>query len=215
MALQIRVIPDALRQSAEHIEQLINENKQLYTRIKVITSKLDESWDGAASKFMISQLQELIKYPNQAEEEFNKGRQALQSIAQAFENIDSGENTEPLVAIQINPVIYHPIGPGGNPFLKPFPPLFSEHIRVIPDGLREAAHESQSVIDMSNEISQRIDKILAELQNSWEGRSYNRFSESFVKVKEIYIQLSETLEEFSHKTMAAADRYEEIDNLWS
>lgn len=211
MALQIRVIPDALRQSAEHIEQLINENKQLYTRIKVITSKLDEAWDGSASEFMIVQLNELIKYPNQAEEEFIKGREALQSIAQAFESIDEGEVTAPKFTFHI---IDMPIaGPGG--IWKPFPPLSSGRIRVIPDGLREAAHESQSVIDMSNEISQRIDKILAELQNSWEGRSYNSFSESFVKVKEIYIQLSEALEKFSHMAMTAADRYEEIDNLLS
>ena len=173
MGFQIRVNPDALRQSAEHIEQIINENNQIYTRIKVITSKLDESWDGAASEYMIEQLHELIQLPNKAEEEF---------------------------AI---------VGPGGNPFLIKTLPLSSGHIRVIPDGLREAAQEAQSVIELSNEISNKINKVLSELQSSWEGRSYNKFSDNFIQLKEIYNHL----EEFSQKVNMAANRYEEIDNL--
>lgn len=211
MAFQIRVVPDALRQSAEQMEQIKNENDQIYTRIKVISSKVDQSWDGTASEYMIEQLQELIQYPNKAEEEFERGRQVLQTIAQAFENIDDGENT-PLIAVKIDPAVIAIVGPGGSLFGKPLP-LSSGHIRVVPDGLREAAHEAQAVIEMSNEISGRIDKVLSELQSSWEGRACNRFSDNFIQLKEIYNHLTNALEEFSQKVNMAANRYEEIDNL--
>lgn len=212
MAFQIRVVPDALRQSADHIEQIINENNQIYTRIKVITSKLDESWDGAASEYMIEQLHELIQLPNKAEEEFEKGQQILQTIAQVFENIDEGEGT-PTFAVRADFVMPAIVGPSGNPFLMKTLPLSSGHIRVIPDGLREAAQEAQNVIELSNEISNKINKVLSELQSSWEGRSYNKFSDNFIQLKEIYNHLANALEEFSQKVNMAANRYEEIDNL--
>lgn len=219
MAFQIRVVPDVLRQSAEYIEQIINDNDQLYARIKVIAHKLDESWDGAASEFMIDELHKLLEYLNKAKEHFAECRQALEVIVQAFENIDDSEGTN-LVSIfradiraQIQEYIKI-VGPGGSLFSKQLP-LSSGHIRVIPDGLREAAHEAQTAIEISNEILNKTNKVLSELQNSWEGRAYNKFSDGFIQIKEIYVKLLETFEEFSQKVITVANRYEEIDNLFN
>lgn len=163
---------------------------------------------------MITQLNELIQYPNRAREGFEEGRHVLQSIADAFENIDNSENESNAVSIKTQIINQIPnLGPGGqNPFSKPLP-LSAGSIRVIPDGLREAAHEAQDIIEMSNEISSRISKVISDLQSSWEGRAYDRFSDEFIQIKEIYIHLSDALEEFSQKVIAAANRYEEIDNL--
>lgn len=220
MAFQIRVVPDALRQSAEHVEQIINENDELYTRIKVIIAKLDESWDGTASEFLIEQLQELIKYSSKIREGFSESRSVLESIAQAFENIDNsnGEGIKGVAILRpnlresINRYL-HVVGPGGqNPFSKQLP-LSAGHIRVVPDGLREAAQEAHQIIDMSNELSNRIDNVLSELQSSWEGNAFNRFSDNFTQMKEFYHVLTNELEEFAQKVNMAANRYEEIDNL--
>lgn len=50
---------------------------------------------------------------------------------------------------------------------------------------------------MSNENSDRISKVINELQSSWEGRAYNRFSEGFIQIRDVYVQLSDALEEIS------------------
>lgn len=212
MAFQIRVVPDALRQSSEQIDQIISENDQIYSRLKVITSKLDDSWDGTASEFMVKQVRDLIQYPNKAKEGFEESKQVLQNVVQAFEDIDNGEGKK-LVAIKLDPNHFIKVGPDGNPFSGKLP-LASGHIRVIPDGLREAAHEAQSVTDITNEISTRIDKVLSDLQSSWEGKAYNKFSDRFSQIREVYNQLTDALEQFSQRVIAAANRYEEIDNLF-
>ena len=56
MAHQIRVEPEALRQSARDIEQIINENDDINSRIRNFAGKLEESWDGTASKFVVEKL---------------------------------------------------------------------------------------------------------------------------------------------------------------
>lgn len=216
MAFQIRVVPDVLRQSAEHIDQIINDNEQLYTRIKVITSKLDESWDGTASEYMIQQLHELLAYSNQTNEAFFESRSVLEAIAQAFENIDNsnGEESTGVAKFKMTQEMKeqikrmsHIVGPGGQ--LK----ISSGNIRVVPDGLREAAQEAHQMIDMSNDIADRIDKVLSELQSSWEGNAFNRFSDNFIQLKKFYIALNDSLEEFAQKVNMVANKYEEIDNM--
>lgn len=220
MAFQIRVEPDVLKQSAGDIEQIISENDNLNNRIKALASKLDESWDGAASKSMVERLQELTQYSISTKEGLEGSASFLQSVAQAFESIDEGDASNTLIGgikgIGIPSGITSVVGPGGRlKILDPKISLFSGYIRVVPDGLREVAHESKSVIEVANEISNRIEEILGKLQNSWEGRAYIKFSEIFTQLKKNYIQLSEALEEFSKKLLFVANRYEEIDNMFN
>ena len=68
---------------------------------------------------------------------------------------------------------------------------------------------------MSNENSDRISKVINELQSSWEGGAYNSFSEGFIQIRDVYVQLSDALEEFSKKIITAANRYEKIDNIFN
>lgn len=217
MAHQIRVEPEALRQSARDIEQIINENDDINSRIRNFAGKLEESWDGTASKFVVEKLQELTQFSNSAKEELEGSALFLQAVAQAFESIDEGEDSTirgrsiPFGADE--KIGKSLVGSGERWTIDPFP-LFSGYIRVIPDGLREVANESKSVIEVTNEISNRIGEILSKLQNSWEGRAYNKFSDRFDQIKKYYIQLSEALGEFSQRILSVANRYEEIDNMF-
>lgn len=211
MGIQIRVAPDVLRQEADEIQIVVNQNDALCDQIKVLANKLDDAWDSLSSKDMVDKLLVLSKYSNSISEHLVESMQFLQVVAEQFEQIDNGSDNTFSVAFKMDSVITMI---GSRPdFLQPIK-LSSDTIRVVPDELREVANESKEIMNRSDDLTNNLEKIINKLQGSWEGRAYSRFSEKFNEVKDFYLKLTESLEEFSQKIIFVADRYEQIDNLF-
>lgn len=211
MAIQIRVSPDALRQGAEEIRAMTNQNDVLNNGIQVLANKLDGAWDGSSSQQMVEKLLVLSKSSNSAREGMEEAAQLLEAIAQQFEQIDNGEAGIIATRVDFRPLTI--VGPDGRvDFLQPIK-LSSGSIRVVPDELREVANESRQLMRVCDELENALNQIINKLQSSWEGRAYIRFSERFSEVKKFYVELAEMLDEFFQKIIFVADRYEEIDNL--
>lgn len=217
MAYQIRVSPDALRNGASDINSIIEMSDVIYANIKMLTHKLDSAWDGAASRGMVAKLEDLLQAINKSKDGLQEDVNFLESVAQRFEAIDNAEeNSNILNNIRI---ITKPrldiIGPGGRPNFFDGLKLSTGNIRVVPEELRQVAEECKSVISDVENLSDRITKIDAELKSTWEGKASNRFSESFTEMKTVYMDIAESIQEFADRVAFAANRYEEIDNIFS
>lgn len=211
MSLQIRVSPDVLRQEADKIKISYGQSDKLGLHIKTIANKLDAAWDGSSSKETVDKLLDLSNNLQIATNSLQEHSSLLQTVAQTFEQIDSIESDLSFSTLNMP----HPpiLGPGGRLDFLQILKLSSETIRVIPDELREVANESKEIINESTEVINNLEQVSNELQNSWEGRAYTNFVEKFNEVKKFYMDLVESLEEFSQKIVSVADRYEEIDGL--
>lgn len=208
MAFQIRVSTDALRKASEEIRALSNENEDVYEQMKTLCVHLEEAWSGAAGQQVVDVMHELIKPINNGKEGLDESARMLNDIAQGFESIDGGE-----VAFKLMP-----INPNIFVLLKcPRPmielKLSSGHIRVVPEQLREISEQCKPLADTIENIGNRIESILHGLQNDWEGRAYNRFSENITDIIHFYRELSHGISEIADKIVFAANRYEEIDSM--
>lgn len=213
MAVQIRVSLDVLHQEADKIKIACEQSDKLNTRIKSIANKLDAAWDSLSSKDMVDKILILSNSLQLETKHLEESMLFLQEVAYQFEQIDAGKNDTAYFHVDFRDEIKI-LGPGSRPdFLQPLM-LSSGTIRVVPDELREVANESKEIIDESVELINNLDKITNELQNSWEGRAYIRFSEKFNEIKIFYPSLIESLEEFYQRIIFVADRYDEIDNLF-
>lgn len=211
MALQIKVMPNALRQGAEEIRAIINQSDVLNNRIQVLANKLDSAWDGSSSQEMVEKLLVLSKACNSAKEGMEESARLLQAIAQQFEQIDNGETGMIATKVDFVPAI---LGPCGRPDFLQTIKLSSDSIRVVPEELREVANESRKIMDVSDELANNLEQITENLRSSWEGRAYIRFSERFSQIEKFYIELTQMLDEFSQKIYFVAGRYEELDNMF-
>lgn len=214
MALQIRVSPDALRKSAVDIQEMMNQSEEIQQEIGALANRLNEAWDGAASDDMVDKLSDLAKVTAASIERLHDSSEFLNSVAQAFESIDNSEES-PFIAVLDKKFMdrFHVLGPGGQlDFVSPIK-LFSSSIRVVPEQLHEIAQDSNRVISRLEELSNRVGSINSELQNTWEGRAYIRFSDGFMDMQRTFAQIADSLGEFSHKISSIASRYEEIDNM--
>lgn len=215
MAFQIRVSPDALRQSAEEILAVLNESEDFEQQINMASTQLEEAWTGPAGTNAVNLLRRLGEPLVRGKEALNEGANMLRAIAQRFEEIDNGEG--PFLVAKIDPRIFIMLGPDGkSPFGRDLIANFklsSGVIQVVPEQVRAASERCRALSERAKDLSAQVERISVNLQNDWEGNAYNRFSNDFSECKKFYIHFSEALDEFAAKIRFAADRYEEIDNM--
>lgn len=209
MAYQIRISPDALRSAASKYSSLGSEIAQTVQEQDNLFVMLNNAWDGGASLRAETSLISIRDTTKQFSNEMLRCERILNSIASAFESADS-ENPSPF-----GPVIWD-FGQL-NVLLKcPRPGYFQEFdgpLRIVPDEVRNIAQNCMDLSSRYEDFKSIIKSTLLELEDTWEGRSFNKFSEGTGIILSELSHLVEGRHEFGAKVMDAVNRYEAVDNM--
>lgn len=202
--MQIRISLEVIRSAAARHQEVQSTVNEASERIEMMLSRLNDAWDGGASQQALGQLQELRDSINEIGEGTGRNANWLDSIANAFEQLDAGVplavsrwmDTRLLKTIALEEMLLRLVG----------------NLRIIPDEVREVADEGRHVSAMLKEAAHNLRAQLDELANSWEGRSYNRFADESRMLIDSFEGVSEQMENYARRLNIAADRYEELDN---
>ncbi|MGM9603388.1 MAG: WXG100 family type VII secretion target [Faecousia sp.] len=207
----IRISPDALRAAAERQRNILSAVDETKTKMTSMTSELDQAWNGGASVQAIHTLQDLRKAADSIFDGLQDGASMLDGIAQAFEALDDGENS-PLIAIRLDDRFNQRLGcPAPGPI---FSLAFSGQLRIEPDQVRDVAAQCNQIAEEYVGKANELQNSLSTLESDWQGKSFTRFANMSTKLIGAFKEISEALNEFANKIRNAANRYEEIDNMF-
>lgn len=207
MAVQIRVVPDALREAADKQSGFANKMEELGQSIQSVISILDQAWDGTASRVLLESLQEVKKSSESTQECMKENAEKIRSVAQAFEAIDDNETGfTPIRAVEFQLLRCPRPSIIGNLVLK------ENSIRIIPEDVRAAAVRCSDVSQEYMDVRVMLQQSIEELKGNWEGNSYVKYSTECNEILSNLSEIDDVLSEISSKMRIAAMRYEEIDN---
>lgn len=211
MAFQIRISPDALRAAAERQKSVLSTIDETKSKMTAMISMLNQAWDGGASSQAIGTLEELRNLAGNLGEGANGGANKLESIAQAFEALDDGEDS-PFVAVRFDDRITQLVGcPAPRPN---FPLVFSGSLRIVPDQVRNVATQCKQLTEVYVGIVDELRNSLNTLEGEWEGKSFLKFANECEELIKAFKRMANVLEEFADRIRTVATRYEEIDNMF-
>lgn len=210
MAIQIRISPDAMRASATRQKSIAQKVYEINDRMGNLSSQLNAAWDGGASVQALGNLAELRDSAKDAAQFLDAGAEKLMNIAQAFEALDDG-GTPTIMPFDIN----------NFPLLKAIPGIaiewilnFSGTVRIVPEEVREVGKELDVTANMVKDVAAQLTKHVKTLESEWDGRACDRYcAEMREDITSLKI-LASKLDDFAARVIKAANRYEEIDNMF-
>lgn len=204
----ILISPDALRAAAERQRTIVDNVDETIGRITSMTSELDEAWDGGASVQAVEVLQGLRISANGIRDGLQDGVSMLGGLAEAFEALDDG-GLPLAVSVRFDSTKVLPGVP--HPF---FTLAFSGQLRIEPDQVRDVAAQCEQIAEVYLAKANDLQNSLNTLESSWQGKSFNKFVATSTEQIDAMQKVSEALTEFADRIRNAANRYEEIDNLF-
>lgn len=213
MAFQIRVSPNALRESADRQRAISASLQELSSRMGALSTALNAAWDGGASIQALGAFAELRDATNAAADYVEDGASKLNAFAQAVESLDDGKPTiVPIARMDIGAITNLLKTPA--PSLKGFLLAFSGALRIVPDEVREIAQQLEEVANNLEDDCAQLRNLVDKLANDWEGRAYQKYAEETSDAAAGFRRLAAEVHEFSDRLRTAAMRYEEVDNLF-
>lgn len=201
--MQIRVSPDVLRNVANQQGSISNSFDEAATTIGNLSDQLGDAWEGASGDQARNTLAEIRSGIKNVARGVEKGIQKLTGIADAFENIDSGEGgftfkfPDGLIPMPIMPRL-----------ILSMPGM----IRIDPDRVRDVAEQCKTVAASISDNSAAYSDSIKGLSNDWEGKSYVKYEEESQSIVKALQNIDDSMTEFISKIVNAANRYEELDN---
>lgn len=206
MARQIRVNPEALRNVAQEQRALSNSIEETMAMLGDITDQVNSAWDGLAAGGAIASANTIKDTIKRTGEGVSESAQKLESVAKVFELVDNG-GIPGIVRMMPTGYIPMPIRPG-------FILAQLGSIRIIPDEIRDAAARCKDLSNRCGENASVFAASVEKLGSDWEGVAYSKYLDESRELTEAMREVAEALEEFAVKLSVAADRYEELDNLF-
>ncbi|KKB72901.1 MULTISPECIES: WXG100 family type VII secretion target [Bacillus] len=85
-------------------------------------------------------------------------------------------------------------------------------IRVTPAELRQMADRYQKESgDVTEQVNQRLDQMINQLQDMWEGESSRAFSEQYQELRPSFLKMAELLSDVSKQLHQTANTLESTD----
>lgn len=204
--MQIRIVPDALRNAAGAQRNIINQIMDDASKLKNIVNQLNEAWEGASGAQAQNALEEIRVGIKKILDGAEKSVSKISIVADAFERIDDGEMELIAPMKKFTPgVVPMPIGPG---FALSMPGM----VRIDPDRVRDLAEQCKVISISISDKAAQLDDSIRDLAMNWEGKSYMKYEEETREIIRALRMIEESMNEFASKSMLAANRYEEIDS---
>jgi WXG100 family type VII secretion target len=211
--MQIRVITESVRSSAQQMRTVSQQLEEQSTTLKTIRSQIDAAWDGGASVQALSVIRELSTAATELSNQLSKAASAVEQFVQSIESVDAGGTTPVLqlmnLVTTIGPLVTCPPSRFDFPI---FMPNSNTTVRVVPEELRSLATQCAAQAEEAENSGAQVQAILSQLQSDWEGNAATKFQEQLDSFPSSCTGLRDSLVTFSEKLTQAADRYEEIDN---
>jgi len=87
----------------------------------------------------------------------------------------------------------------------------SNQIRITPDQMRSRAGEVRTQGETFQEVINRMQNIINELQTEWEGRASSAFAEQFDRLKPSFNDMRQLIDDLSSQLDATANSLEQLD----
>lgn len=84
-------------------------------------------------------------------------------------------------------------------------------IKMAPETMRARASEYQAQAENIQEIINKMDRLLQQLQSEWEGDASRAYSEKFGQLRPGFVKTKELVDEISTSLRKAAQQTEEND----
>ena len=206
MGVQIRIVPDALRNAAEKQHMIANHVGVNRSELKQVIHMIDEAWDGPISEEIQDMLRNVGNILEELETCYDDNAQRLNGILEAFEAIDSDEPRIRAVGLDR---VFHLVGCPKPVFALSWK---ADRIRIIPDEIRLASERCREMRDSFVELEDKTMDVIHDLEANWEGNAYNKYREQTEDTIKTLKDVQEFLAETADTMSKAAIRYEEWDN---
>lgn len=87
----------------------------------------------------------------------------------------------------------------------------SNQIRITPDQMRERANQYRVEADTVNGVIKKMDSLLQQLQNEWEGAASESYAERYAELKPGFMKAEELIREIAAALDATAKTVEDTD----
>lgn len=84
-------------------------------------------------------------------------------------------------------------------------------ITMSPDTMRTRAREYSREADNIQQVINKLDGLLIQLQQEWEGEASKRFADKFNELRPGFVNTKDLVNEISKSLQKAADETEELD----
>lgn len=85
-------------------------------------------------------------------------------------------------------------------------------IRLKPDMMRVRANEYHNQSQQMNQIVQKLDQLIVQLQQEWDGKSAQAFQNQYEKLKPGLIQTVQLIDTVSNQLVQTANAIEALDH---
>ena len=211
MSVQIRIIPEEVRNIASTQKTIAETIGNNVKELSNASSVLSNAWDSAAALQMmniIEQIEEVLKSLN---DQVFEGASGLVEIANLFESIDANLDASVSVAKRIDPILAIKKCPLVGAIA--WDTSSSGTIRIIPDDVRHVGELCNRVSTECQDIMGQWNSTFEQLQSVWEGNAANKYYSTSREVEEGLRDVSAAMDELANRLRMIADRYEEIDNM--
>lgn len=207
MAVQIRIVPEGLRDVALKQRDIVSRVEELGNRLKQLVIVVDEAWDGNSSNILQESLENVANATVKLGETMNQNISRIDDVVNAMEAIDSDT---PIFRGKIN--IPSTIVVCPRPSFLDTISWKEDRIRIIPEEIVNAATRCREASEEYMEIKQLLQNSVTELEQHWEGNSYNKYRTECEEIINNMESFHQTLSEISSKMRVVALRFEELDN---
>ncbi len=203
--MQIRVSTKVLSNCSERLAKLAGEVDAYSAKIKALSTKLQNAWDGKSAAEARNNLSSLQINLNSFSSELTQSAKELAKTARAFEQAEGITKSSYLLACGFRQWNF-------VPFV--LPPL-NGVVRVIPEELRNVAQSCRTVSEEIRGLADTYKGIVSDLQTSWEGNAAKLFFGQSQEVLPNFAYFSDSIVSFAEGIVQAAAKYEEIDSMFS
>ncbi len=205
MARPIRVVPDALRSSAQRYFAASERLKEVETMLTRASTTLDNAWDGSSSDSALNNLSVFRQEISAATGVLRARGNQLEENAAAYEAIDNGQSYSATIYTKLEPAFLP------TKFFKMLGIQFKGSMRVNTLGLMEGARLCNRCVNTLAEVDADLHSTMDTLQANWEGNLFDKFYEKYQELAKHIREFKDNLQMFSSNLQTAAKRYEEAE----
>ena len=88
----------------------------------------------------------------------------------------------------------------------------ANQIRITPDQMRQRANDNRREADPVNGVSKKMDAILQQLQNEWEGSASESYATRYSELKPGFMKAEELIREIATALDSTANIVEQTDS---
>ena len=88
----------------------------------------------------------------------------------------------------------------------------ANQIRMTPDSMRERATEYQRQSDIVGEVIERMDGLLTQLHEEWEGAASEAYEAKYTDLRKGFVSMQELISEICTALNKTADAVEQTDS---